>query len=254
MSYIKAKGMVAREVAAGDYDKILTVITDDLGKISVSAKGARRSGNRYSAGTQIFSYCEWTLYKGKSMYILNSCDILNSFYQIREDLLLLAYAAHMLDMIQDTTYENQAAKEPLSLLLYGLNALSQKDRNPELIIRIFSLKLAQIMGFTPFLSGCCRCGTKDMDDIYFSYDYCGLICEKCCDNNKGVIQIKAGTAKALMYIICAGVREAFSFELSAEVLKNFAEVVDKYVGDRLERKYCKLSFLKEIKEKEYKIY
>jgi hypothetical protein len=57
-----------------------------------------------------------------------------------------------------------------------------------------------------------------------------------------------------MYVICAGVREAFSFELSAEVLKNFAEVVDKYVGDRLERKYCKLSFLKEIKEKEYKIY
>lgn len=253
MSYCKAKGIVAREVASGEYDKILTVITDELGKISVCAKGTRRSGNRYSAGTQVFAYCDWTLFKGKGMYILNSCDILNSFYKIREDISLLAYAAHMLDMIQDTTYENQAAKEPLSLLLYGLNALSGKKTNPELIIRIFSLKLAQIMGFTPFLSGCCRCGTREMDDIYFSFEYCGLVCESCRNGNGNTINIMPGTAKALMYVICAGIREAFAFELSPEVLKNFSEVVDKYVGDRLERKYCKLSFLNEIKD-EYKIF
>lgn len=254
MSYVKAKGIVVREVASGEYDKILTVITDDLGKISVCAKGSRRSGNRYSAGTQIFSYCDWTLYKGKGMYILNSCDILDSFYKIREDISLLAFAAHMLDMIQDTTYENQAAKEPLSILLCGLGALSHKKRNPELIIRIFALKLSQIMGYTPFLSGCCRCGTKEMDEIYFSFEYCGLICEKCLTNGGNTVNIMPGTAKALIYVICADIREAFAFELSSEVLKNFSEVVDKYVGDRLERKYCKLSFLNEIRGEEYKIF
>ncbi len=248
MAYIKTKGLVAREVTTGDYDKILTVITADLGKISVSAKGARRSGHRYSAGTQVFSYCDWTLYKGKGMYILNSCDILNPFYKIREDLSLLVYAAHILDMAQDTTYENQVAKEPLTLLLYALNALSQENRSPELIIRIFALKLAQIMGFTPFLSGCCRCGSKDMDDIYFSYDSCGLICEKCYYNNSDIIKIKTGTAKAMIYVICANLREAFAFELAPDVLKNFMEVVDKYVDDRLERKYCKISFLSEISD------
>lgn len=248
MSYVKTRGLVVREIATGDYDKILTIITDELGKISVSAKGARRSGNRYSAGTQIFSYCEWNLYKGRSMYILNSCEILDSFYAIREDISILAYAAHMLDMIQDTTYENQAAKEPLSLLLYGLNDLPNKNRNPELIIRIFALKLVQIMGFTPFLNGCCRCGSKDMESIYFSYEFCGFICDSCRGIDTSAIQIMPGTAKALIYVICADVRDVFSFELSQEVLKNFSEVVDKYVGDRLERKYCKLSFLKEIQK------
>ncbi|NLO38342.1 MAG: DNA repair protein RecO, partial [Ruminiclostridium sp.] len=46
MAYIKTRGVVVREVAAGDYDKILTVLSDELGKISVSARGVRRSGNR----------------------------------------------------------------------------------------------------------------------------------------------------------------------------------------------------------------
>lgn len=246
MAYIKTRGMVVREVAAGDYDKILTVITDELGKISVSAKGVRRSGNRYSAGTQVLSYCEWVLYKGKNTYSMNSCDILHSFYEIREDMTLLAYAAHMLDLIQDSTIENQPAKEQLTLLLYGMHALVSKNRNPELIIRVFSLKLLQIMGYSPFLSGCCRCGTRQIDEIYFSFDFCGFICEQCKSQSADILRIEPGAAKALVYVICADIREVFSFELSDEALKRFTKIVDKYMEDRLNKKYSKLSFLKDI--------
>ena len=203
MSYVKTRGMVVREIEVGDYDKLITGVTDDLGKISVSAKGTRRSGDRISAGTQVFSYCEWVLYKGKNTYILNSCDIITSFYEIRKDLSLLAYSAHMLDILQDTTYENQPAKEPLTLLLYALNALSRQNREPELIVRVFSLKLVQIMGFAPSLNGCRLCGTKKIDDIYFSFDKCGFTCEECRKQTNDAVKIKLGAAKAVIYVICA---------------------------------------------------
>lgn len=246
MPYVKTRGMVVREIEVGDYDKLLTVITEDLGKISVSAKGARRSGNRFSAGTQVFSYCEWVLYKGKNTYILNSCDIITSFYEIRKDVSLLAYSAHMLDILQDTTYENQPAKEPLTLLLYALNALSRQNRDPELIVRVFSLKLIQIMGFSPSLNGCCLCGTKKTDEIYFSFDRCGFICEDCRKQSDNALKIKPGAAKALIYVICAEIKESFSFNLSNDVLKSFSEIVDKYLDNCLGKRYQKLSFLKDI--------
>lgn len=248
MSYVKTRGMVVREVKAGDYDKILTVVTEDLGKISVSARGVRRSGNRYSAGTQIFSYCDWVLYKGKNTYILNSCDIINPFYKIREDMTLLTYAAHMLQLFQDTTYENQPAKDSLAVLIYALTTLLHKKRTPSLIIRVFALKIVQLMGLEPFLSGCCCCGTKEINNIFFSFDQCGFVCEKCKYTLKNTIQIKTGTAKALIYVLCANPREAFGFELSPDVLGNFAEVVDKYVDDQLDKKYSKMNFLKDIND------
>jgi hypothetical protein len=47
-------------------------------------------------------------------------------------------------------------------------------------------------------------------------------------------------------VTLSGIREAFDFELSEEALKNFIKVVDKYMADRLEKKYCKLSFLREL--------
>lgn len=246
MSYVKTKGMVVREVKVGDYDKILTVVTEDLGKISVSARGVRRSGNRYSAGTQIFSYCDWVLYKGRNTYTLNSCDIIDPFYEIREDMTLLAYAAHMLQLIQDTTFENQPSKNQLMVLIYALKALLQKNRTPSLIIRVFALKIAQLSGFEPYVSGCCMCKTKEIDDIHFSFEHCGFVCEECVRELDDVIQIKKGTAKAIIYVLCADPQKAFEFELSPDVLKNFADVVDRYVDDRLEKNYSKSNFLDRI--------
>ena len=43
----------------------------------------------------------------------------------------------------------------------------------------------------------------------------------------------------------SGIREAFDSNC-LKALKNFIKVVDKYMADRLEKKYCKLSFLREL--------
>lgn len=246
MSYVKTRGMVAREVKVGDYDKILTVVSEDLGKISVSARGVRRGGNRYSAGTQIFSYCDWVLYKGKNTYILNSCDIIDPFYEIRQDMTLLAYAAQMLQLFNDTTFENQPAKDQLTVFIYALKTLLNKKRTPPLVFRVFALKTMQIMGYEPYVSGCCLCGTKEINDIRFSFEHCGFVCEKCNDGLENVIPVKTGAAKALIYVLCAEPAKAFGFELSPDVLENFAEVVDRYIEDRLGKKYGKMDFLQEI--------
>ena len=161
---------------------------------------------------------------------------------------MLTYAAHMLQLFHDTTYENQPAKDRLTVLIYALKNLLQDNRTPSLITRVFALKTVQLMGFVPFLSGCCLCGTREIDDIYFSFDRCGFVCEKCNTGLKNVIQVKAGTAKALIYVLCAEPRKAFGFELSPDVLKNFTEIVDRYVDDRLEKKYSKMNFFQEVQE------
>ncbi|HEY8420477.1 MAG TPA: DNA repair protein RecO [Thermoclostridium sp.] len=245
MSYVRTRGMVVREVKVGEYDKILTVVTEDLGKISVSARGVRRGGNRYSAGTQVFSYCDWVLYKGKNTYILNSCDIIDSFYEIRQDMTLLAHAAQMLQLVHDTTFENHPAKDQLTVFIYALKALLNK-RTPSLVFRVFALKTVQIIGFEPFVSGCCLCGTKEINDIRFSFEHCGFVCEQCNTGLENVIPVKTGAAKAMIYVLCADPGKAFGFELSPDVLENFSEIVDRYIDDRLGKKYSKMNFLQEI--------
>ena len=52
MGLIKTKGLILAQNNMGDYDKMCTLLTPDLGKIGCSAKGARRAKSTLMAGTQ----------------------------------------------------------------------------------------------------------------------------------------------------------------------------------------------------------
>ena len=105
----------------------------------------------------VLSYCDWVYTKVKIHIYLIPVTLHILFYELRQDLTLLAYAAHMLELIQDTTFENQPAREPLKLLLHAMHALSNEKRNPELIIRVFT-EAAATHRIYAFLAGCCDVG------------------------------------------------------------------------------------------------
>ena len=69
MGIVKTKGIILRESNMADFDKMLTMLTPDLGKISVAAKGARRPASRMLAGTQVLSFGEYVLFRGSRRYI-----------------------------------------------------------------------------------------------------------------------------------------------------------------------------------------
>ena len=57
------KGLIIKETKVGEGDKIITLLTPELGIIQVSAKGARSYKSKYIAACQLFGYCEFVLVK-----------------------------------------------------------------------------------------------------------------------------------------------------------------------------------------------
>ena len=149
MSYIKTKGVILKEVNVGEADKILTIFSRNKGKISGSAKGARRPKSALVAGTQLFCYSDLVLFKGKDMYSINSCDVIESFYEIRNDLVKLTYAAHINEIVLDTVQEEQPSTRVLQLFLNSLHMLAKTDKAPEQIARVFEIRLMSILGYAP---------------------------------------------------------------------------------------------------------
>lgn len=50
------KGLILREVKYKEADRILTVLTEDMGKITVKARGALRKGSKVAAATQLLRF------------------------------------------------------------------------------------------------------------------------------------------------------------------------------------------------------
>ena len=237
MGTVKLKGIVIAENNMGDFDKMLTILTPN-GKISCSAKGAKRPKSQLMAGSQFLCFGEYMMFKGSNVYTLNSCDTIEVFYNIRTDLDKLQCAANITKLIQDVTYENQNTYKILQLFLNTLYIIANTDMDFGFIISIFKMKLMNLLGFKPILEKCCNCHKDNEIKLnYFSFKDNGLKCEACSKQDTGTIEISESTKKALQYINTAPAKKLFSFELKNDSLKELELLAKIYLNEKLEKDY-----------------
>lgn len=142
----KTYGIVLSEANSGDYDKVLTILTSNMGKITAFAKGARRPKSVLLAPTQIFSFSSFVLYEGSTMYYINSAEIIDVFYDIRFDYSKLNVGFKILKVLKNVSPENMEVYSYMKLGVFTLNYLSKTDKDAEFIFSIFISRLLYEMG------------------------------------------------------------------------------------------------------------
>ena len=236
MANVKTNGIVIAENNLGDFDKMLTILTPGLGKISCVAKGARRPSSSLLAGTQVFCFGEYLMYKGTTTYHINSCETIEMFYNLRTDLDKLKYAMHILKIVQDVTGENQNCYNVLQLLLNTLYTIANSDKDLELVLGIFKLRLLCILGFAPRIEKCVNCGEEEKT-YQFSLKDNGFKCISCAKQDKSSISMSESTQNAIIYVITAPSKKLFSFNLKDEALEEFKLITKLYFNEKLEKEY-----------------
>lgn len=236
MGIIKTKGIVLLESNMGDFDKMVSILTPDIGKIGCAAKGARKPKSSLLAGTQFLSFSDLVLFKGASSYNINSCEAIEVFYNIRTDLDKLNYAAFMTRLVSDVTYENQYTYNILQLLLNTLYLISETDTDKDFILSVFELRLMVILGFCPRLDKCSLCGNKEQIG-YFSIFNNGYLCNNCGFLDKSAIKICRDTFNALKYIVSAPAKKLYSFTVSEESKKELKLISNLFVNHNLDKEY-----------------
>ena len=188
------------------------------------------------AATQFLCFGDYLIYQGASSYNINSCEVNEVFYNLRIDLDKLQYASHITKIINDVTDENQNTYKILQLFLNTLYVLSETDKNMDLVISIFKLKLMCFLGFTPIIDRCTNCGSKE-NLRYFSFRDSGFKCESCGRQDKGAVMVSDTTIKAIRYIIMADAKKIYSFEIADEYKKELQLLSKIYLNECLEKEY-----------------
>lgn len=236
MKNVKTKGIILVENNVGDYDKMITMLTPGLGKIGCHAKGARRNKSSLMAGTQFLCFGEYLLFKGNDTYNINSCEPIEIFYNIRIDYDKLKYVAQIIKIVCDVTNENDNSYRTLQLLLNTLYTISELEKNLDLVLAIFKIRLLSILGFTPKIDKCKNCN-EEINIKYFSIKDDGIKCGACGKIDKSAIQISEGTLTAIRYIITAPAKKIFSFNVSEECVKELELVSKIYLNEKIEKEY-----------------
>ena len=233
---LKVNGIIIQEVNYGDFDKVLTMLTPNLGKITCNARGARKTKSQLLSTTQLFTFGEFVLFKGGDTYNVNSCETIEMFYNLRTDLDKFTYASHITKIINDITTENQNSFHILKLYLNTLFAISETDKDLDFITSVFKMRLMKIIGFAPNVNECVSCKKKE-DLTAFSFKDNGFKCSDCKKLDTGAFNISEATKNAIIYSIKADSKKIFSFDLSEKARKEFEIVSRLYLNEKLEKEY-----------------
>ena len=152
------RALVLREVKYKEADKILTVLTEDEGKLTVSARGVMRRGSKLAAACQLFAFSELTLFENRGKWYADEGQTVEQFLGLRSDIAKLALAAYFAELLETVSDEDSPNPEVLRLGLNSLYALSEDLYPPEHIKAVFELRLMCLAGFEPSLDCCPVCG------------------------------------------------------------------------------------------------
>ena len=245
MKLVKVKGIVIKEVQYKENDKIITIMTDKLGKISCMAKGAKKNNNPLLSSSQFLVYSEFLLYKGTNFYHVNSAELIDSFYSLRVDYEKLDKAFEITKILNKIVYEEEENNYILSLYLNTLYMIDKKKKDFTLLKSIFTLKLICELGYLPNIYKCSKCGNKMLNDsdktsnqITYYYDRTSTasMCNNCVEeeikrdinNMKRYEKISEGALYALLYTITSDVKRVFNFEINGKVLNEYSTFVNEY--------------------------
>ncbi len=249
------KGIIVREVLYGEADKLLNILTPDMGLLTVGAKRSRRIKNNTLLSAEVLTYGEFVLGGSESTrWYLNALHPIQSFEEIRQDIVLLTYCAHAFELIMDTLVGTESSADIFLLTLHFLDRMSRKNPDPKHLIHVFELKLLFLLGFTPLMDECCVCKKKigeaegEKRANAFDFSLCGVVCSSrsCRQYGSHSMTVLPSVLKALNYISLVDIDKVFSFEIPKEAAEQLYDIASRYTVERLEKNYDKLKMLEDF--------
>ena len=239
-------GLVLKETQYREADRILTILTPKLGVISALAKNSMRVTNKLFSGCGLFCYSEFTLVKGRSMYVVQEADVENVFYDVSKSLEGVGVAMYLAEMAAALTPTGQEAERELRLLLNCLYMISEHKTDLRAIKAVFELRTMSECGFLPQLVCCRDCGTYDGPAFYLDPAEGCLLCESCAQKAGKKCNLDAGALFALRHICLVEDKKIFGFRISVGSLAKLSTAAEQYALTHLDKPLKSYDFLKSV--------
>lgn len=212
--YIVVTGIILKQTPVGEYDRHISLLTRERGKLSAFARGARRPGSRLAAATAPFSFGSFKLYEGKSSYTLAEADIQNYFEELRTDYIGACYGMYFSEVADYYTRENNDEREMMKLLYQSLRALCAASLPNPLVRCVFECKAIAVNGEFP--------GPPQDEEL------------------------EESTIYALQYIAASPVEKLYTFTVTDTVLAQLQTVAARYMKRFVGRNFKSLEVLQTL--------
>lgn len=180
----KATGIVLKGSPLKESDRLITVLTPELGLIRAVAPGAKKHKSRLRGRTELFVVNEFLLVKGRSLDKIIQAETIYTYPGLSQDVGKLASAQYLAELALYLAVDEQPQQELYELLNEHLRRIEQlkpkQNVYPYIAQGVFHL--LAIAGIAPQVHICCRTQKSVTPDLTnpqwltgLSFDSGGLV-------------------------------------------------------------------------------
>ena len=153
-------GVVLRTQNLGEADRIITLLCRQNGRVRAVAKGVRRTKSRFGARLEPFTHVDVLIHPGRSLGVITQAEVIRPYgAPLVGNYPRYTAGVAMLETAERfTPMESEPAIRQFLLLIGGLRALGEDEREPRLVLDAYLLRSLAVAGYAPALEECARCG------------------------------------------------------------------------------------------------
>lgn len=229
-------GIVVRYVNYRDNDRILDVLTAEMGLVTASSRGCRRPKSPLLGASELFVYGEFVLFGAKERYSVNACDVRETFYPLREDMERFAAGTYMLSLVQAGATAMEPSGALLSLLYHALSFTAYADVHPTDMAIAFAARFLSLLGFRPSLTACAVCGrdVRAQKRLRFSAAAGGAVCGACAARGEDISALSLEALRRMLLLEDGDIKKV---RLPEHVRGELKAAVNDYAEHVFERRF-----------------
>ena len=228
MEDFKINGIVLNAKDYSEKDKLVTLFTLELGKITAKLKGVKSSKAKLKYAGQPFCFGEWVLNKTGDHYTVVSCSIIDTFYELTSDYELMLCATKFLKLI-NLVFKSGIINEKLFItLINALKIILYDSCEKDLVLVKFYIDFLNMAGYGVDFSYCSRCGKNFINDVYFDLKTGGVVCMHCSNNDSDIYLSKQEFAY-LKLISSTELKKINTIRIQGDILRQIKGLIEKKI-------------------------
>ncbi len=155
----RVTGINLRSKPSGEADRMMTILTKELGLIRVIAPSARKQKSSLSGRSSLFVVNDLLIARGKSMDKITQADSVETFPKLALDIRKLTASQYLAELALQQAQSDQSQEGLFYLLMEHLHRL-QASESGEILARLTHgiYQLLAIAGVAPQMYRCCLSG------------------------------------------------------------------------------------------------
>lgn len=179
---VTTEALLARSVDYGEAHRICELLTRSHGRISVLARGARRSRRRFGGALSLFVISRATVkvVSGRELHTLERLECQRDLGgALAGQMAKMAHGSYIVELARELWPVEEPDPPRFELVCLALTTLAEAPASPALL-RAYELQLLGSFGLAPNLQTCVRCGRKELSDpCHFDVAGGGVVCGRC---------------------------------------------------------------------------